>query len=118
MTPAWYAVSKTSPIHMLLSSDEFHAALAHIASLDISYSVEMGLRIGLNKALVAFPSILFPFLGKVVAVSEGALSEVTKIFPDKLVRSATPAFSAPLVVSEALDQAPVDHATDGLPPIV
>ncbi|GJT58478.1 hypothetical protein Tco_1002011 [Tanacetum coccineum] len=44
--------------------------------------------------------------------------EVTKILPDKFVRSATPVFSVPPIVSEALDQAYVDHGTDGSPPIV
>ncbi|GJU08379.1 hypothetical protein Tco_1124809 [Tanacetum coccineum] len=128
-------------VRMLLLSDEFHVALAHVASLGISSGVERGLRMErtdaefevavenvsnfsvgaeaeFNKALAAFPSITFPFLGKVAAAAEGALSEVTKILLDKLVRSATPVFSEPPVVSEALDQAPIDHVTHGSPPVV
>ncbi|GJW46548.1 hypothetical protein Tco_0078194 [Tanacetum coccineum] len=71
----------------LLSSDEFDAAHALVASLGINYGVEMGLCMGrtdanfeaapqnfsnfhiddeadFNKALVAFPTTPFPFLGK------------------------------------------------------
>ncbi|GKD54903.1 hypothetical protein Tco_1288290, partial [Tanacetum coccineum] len=62
-----------------------------------------------NKALAVHPSTPFPFLGKVAAAAGGALSEVTHILPDKLVRLVTPVFIVPLVVSEALDQAPVDR---------
>ncbi|GJY67129.1 hypothetical protein Tco_0469367 [Tanacetum coccineum] len=124
--------------NLLLSSDEFHDALAHVASLGISSRVERRLCMGrtdaefkvvvqnvsnfsigaeaeFNKSLAAFPSIQFPFHGKVVAAAEGALSEVTQILPDKLVRSATPIFNASPVVSEALDQSLVDHASDRSP---
>ncbi|GJR34604.1 hypothetical protein Tco_1210288 [Tanacetum coccineum] len=102
-------------VRRLLSSNEFHAALAHIASLGISYGVEMGLRMGRTdtKFEVAIRNVSNFFI-----VSEGALSKVTMIFPDKLVCSATSAFSALPVVNEALDQAPIDHATDGSPPVV
>ncbi|GKE54387.1 hypothetical protein Tco_1489543 [Tanacetum coccineum] len=119
----------------LLSSDVFHAALAHVASLGINYGVERGLRMGrtdadfeaaarkfsnfhigaeadFNKALVAFPTTPFPFLGKVVAAAGGALSEVTQILLDKLARSATPAHIAPPIVNEASDQVPHNHASD------
>ncbi|GKF87833.1 hypothetical protein Tco_0258710, partial [Tanacetum coccineum] len=78
----------------------------------------VGAKAEFKKALAAFPSIQFPFLGKFAAAAECTLSEVTKILPDKLVRSATPVFSAPPIVSEALDQAPVNHVTDGSPPDV
>nr|GEY69623.1 hypothetical protein [Tanacetum cinerariifolium] len=67
-------------VRRLLSSDEFHAALAHVVSLGISFGVEKGLRMGctdvefeaaaqnvynfligakaeFNKAFDAFPSI-------------------------------------------------------------
>nr|GEU75446.1 reverse transcriptase domain-containing protein [Tanacetum cinerariifolium] len=94
-------------LESLLSSDEFHAALAHVSPLA-----------EFNKALAAFPSIWFPFLGKVVVAAEGALSDVTKVFPDKLVYSATLVISTPPVVSEDLDQAPVDHVINGSPPVV
>ncbi|GJZ84291.1 hypothetical protein Tco_0649630 [Tanacetum coccineum] len=79
-------------VRRLLSSDEFHASLAHVASLDINYGVERGLRMGrsdadfeeatqkvsnfhivveadFNEALVAFPTTLFPFLGKIVVAA-------------------------------------------------
>ncbi|GKG24810.1 hypothetical protein Tco_0395438, partial [Tanacetum coccineum] len=65
-----------------------------------------------NKALVAFPATSFPFLGKVVAAAGGALSKVTQILPDKLVRLATSAPIALSVVNEALDQVPLNHASD------
>nr|GEU72472.1 hypothetical protein [Tanacetum cinerariifolium] len=128
-------------VRRLFSSDRFHDALPYVASIGISSSVERGLHMGctdvefevavhnvfnfsvgaeaeFNKALAAFPSILFLFLGEVAASTEGALSEVTKILLDKLVHSATLVFSVPHVISEALDQSHVDHVTDGLPLVV
>ncbi|GKF06224.1 hypothetical protein Tco_0036892 [Tanacetum coccineum] len=79
-------------VRKLLSSDEFHAALARVASLDINYGVERGLRMGrtnvkfeavvqkvfnfhagakadFDKALVDFPTMPFPFLSKIAAAS-------------------------------------------------
>ncbi|GKC12736.1 hypothetical protein Tco_1009518, partial [Tanacetum coccineum] len=113
-------------VQRLLSSDEFHAALAHVVSLGINYGVERGLRMGrtnadfeaaakkfsnfhigaeadFNKAFVAFPTTPFPFLDKVVAAAGGALSKVTQILPDKLVCSATLAPIAPPIFNEASD---------------
>nr|GEY31171.1 reverse transcriptase domain-containing protein [Tanacetum cinerariifolium] len=95
-------------VRRLLSSDKFYAAFAHVSSLGINYGVERGLRMGrsnadfeaaarkvsnfhigveadFNKALVAFPTTLFPFLGKVASAAGGALFEVTQILSDKLV---------------------------------
>nr|GEX55044.1 hypothetical protein [Tanacetum cinerariifolium] len=57
----------------------------------------IGAEADFNKALVAFPATLFPFLSKVAVAVEGALSKVTKILPDKLVRLATSAPIAPSV---------------------
>ncbi|GKD95102.1 hypothetical protein Tco_1374939 [Tanacetum coccineum] len=80
----------------LLSSDEFNVALALVVSLGIAFGVEKGLRMGhtntefkvaarnvsnfsigveaeFNKSLDAFPSIQFPFLGKVASAAEGSL---------------------------------------------
>ncbi|GJW68754.1 hypothetical protein Tco_0123178 [Tanacetum coccineum] len=74
-------------VRKLLSSDKFHAALAHVASLGINYGVKTGLGMGrtdadfemavqkvssfqvgakadFDKALVGFPTTPFPFLGK------------------------------------------------------
>ncbi|GJT40753.1 hypothetical protein Tco_0940618 [Tanacetum coccineum] len=122
-------------VRRLLSSDEFHAALAHVASIGINYGVERGLRMGstdanfeaaarkvsnfhigakadFNKALVAFPTTLFPFLGKVVAAVGGSLSEMTQILPDKLARSATLVPIIPPIVNEASDQVPHDRASN------
>ncbi|GJZ18612.1 hypothetical protein Tco_0554735 [Tanacetum coccineum] len=119
----------------LLYSAEFHAALAHVASLVINYGVERGLRMGhtdadfeaaarkvsnfhigaeadFNKALVAFPTTPFLFLGKVVAAAAGPFSEVTQILPDKLACSATPVSIVPPLVNEASSQVPLDHASD------
>ncbi|GJX47512.1 hypothetical protein Tco_0272702 [Tanacetum coccineum] len=72
-------------VRRLISSNEFHAALAHVASLGINYCFERGLRMGhtdadfkaaaqkvsnfhigaeadFNKALIAFPLLCFPSL--------------------------------------------------------
>ncbi|GKG44564.1 hypothetical protein Tco_0486002 [Tanacetum coccineum] len=51
--------------------------------------VRVGAQADFNKALVAFPTTQFPFIGKVAVVARGALSEVTQILSDKLARSAT-----------------------------
>nr|GEV24414.1 hypothetical protein [Tanacetum cinerariifolium] len=89
-------------LRRLLSSDEFHAALAHVGSLGINYGVKRGLHMGrtdadfdaaarkvsnfhigaegeFNKAFVAFPTTLFPFLGKVVAVAGVIMEYLVKI---------------------------------------
>nr|GEW62943.1 hypothetical protein [Tanacetum cinerariifolium] len=81
-----------SLVWKLLSSNEFHAALARVASLSIDYGVERGLRMGRtdvefeaavqkvsnfhagakadsDKALVDFPTTPFLYLSKIVAVS-------------------------------------------------
>ncbi|GKE80913.1 hypothetical protein Tco_1550913, partial [Tanacetum coccineum] len=114
-------------VRKLLSSDEFHAALARVASLGINYGVERGLRMGrtdvefeaavqkvsnfhagakadFDKALVDFSITLFPFLSKIIAASGGTLSDVAQILPDKFVRSATSVFVAPSNVNEAPKQ--------------
>ncbi|GKE82426.1 hypothetical protein Tco_1552426, partial [Tanacetum coccineum] len=88
-----------SLVRKLLSSDEFHAALAHVASLGINYGVERGLRIGrtdvefevavqkvynfrvgakadFDKALDDFPTTPFPFLSRIVSASKGGLPDV------------------------------------------
>ncbi|GJZ89692.1 hypothetical protein Tco_0661474 [Tanacetum coccineum] len=124
----------------LLLSVEFYAALAHVASLGVASSVERGLRMGrtdaefeaavhnvsnfsihamtdLNKALDAFPSTQFPFLAKVASASEGPLSKVTQILPDKFIRSAEPVSSVPSVVSETPNQASPGHAPHGSPSV-
>ncbi|GJV19934.1 hypothetical protein Tco_1368954 [Tanacetum coccineum] len=40
-----------SLVRKLLSSDEFHVALAHVASLGINYGVERGLRMGRSELI-------------------------------------------------------------------
>ncbi|GKA45454.1 hypothetical protein Tco_0738250 [Tanacetum coccineum] len=100
-----------SLVQKLLSSDEFYAVLAHIASLSINFGVERGLRMG---PLVDFPTTLFYFLGKVVAASVGTLFEVTQILPDKYSRSVTSAPVAPSITNEDVDQVPFEHASDDL----
>ncbi|GJY83029.1 hypothetical protein Tco_0496405 [Tanacetum coccineum] len=122
-------------VQRLLSSDEFDAAHALVASLGINYGVEMGLCMGrtdanfeaapqnfsnfhiddeadFNKALVAFPTTPFPFLGKVDVLAGGAFFKVTQILQDKLARSATSTPIAPPVVNEASNQVPLNHASD------
>nr|GEY59596.1 hypothetical protein [Tanacetum cinerariifolium] len=114
-------------VRKLLSSDEFHAALARVASLGINYGVERRLRMGrtdvvfeaavhkvsnfhagakadFDKALVDFPTTPFPFLNKIAAASGGTLSDVAQILPDKFVCSATSVFVAPSSVNEATEQ--------------
>ncbi|GJR03618.1 hypothetical protein Tco_0526602 [Tanacetum coccineum] len=117
-------------VRRLLSSDEFHAALAHVASLGINYGVERVLRMGrtdadfemavqkvsnfqvgakadFDKALVYFPTTPFPFLGKVAAAAGGTLFDVAQILPDKFARSAASVSTAPSGVNEASDQVPL-----------
>nr|GEV96077.1 hypothetical protein [Tanacetum cinerariifolium] len=118
-----------SLVWKLLSSDEFHAALARVASLSIDYGVERGLRMGCtdvefeaavqkvsnfhagakadsDKALVDFPTTPFLFLSKIAAVSGCTLSDLAQIFPDKFVRSATSVSVAPSSVNEVPEQVP------------
>nr|GEV61842.1 hypothetical protein [Tanacetum cinerariifolium] len=117
----------TSLVRKLLSSDEFHAALAHVVSLGINYAVERGLRIGrtnvefkaavqkvsnfhvgakadFDKALDDFPTTPFPFLSKIVATSECGLPDVAQILSDKFAHSATSVTVASSSASEALKQ--------------
>nr|GEU39291.1 putative reverse transcriptase domain-containing protein [Tanacetum cinerariifolium] len=114
-------------IRKLLSSDEFHAALARVAFLGINYCIGMGLRMGRtdvefeaavqkvsnfyagakadsNKALVDFSTTPFPFLNKIVAASGGTLSVVAQILLEKFVCLATSASVAPSSINEALEQ--------------
>nr|GEZ27049.1 hypothetical protein [Tanacetum cinerariifolium] len=122
----------------LLSSDEFHAALARVASLGINHGVERGIRMGrtdvefeaaaqkvsnfhvgakadFDKALVYFPTTPFPFLIKIVAASEENLSEVTQVLSDKHIRSVILASAVPPIINEdLLDLVPFEHASDAL----
>ncbi|GJS83314.1 hypothetical protein Tco_0749855 [Tanacetum coccineum] len=116
-------------VQKLLSSDEFHTALALVAYFGINYGVERGLRIGrtdvefeaaiqkvsnfhvgakadFDKTPDDFPTAPFPFLSKIDAASEGSLSNVVQILPDKFVRSATSVAAAPSSANEALKQVP------------
>ncbi|GJV51128.1 hypothetical protein Tco_1446869 [Tanacetum coccineum] len=119
--------SMESLVRKLLLSDEFHAALARVASFGINYGVKRGLRMGrtdvefeaavqqvsnfragvkadFDKALVDFPTTPFPFLSKIAATFGGTLFDVAQILPDKFIRSATSVFVAPFIVNEALEQ--------------
>ncbi|GKE14418.1 hypothetical protein Tco_1421995, partial [Tanacetum coccineum] len=106
----WFVGSGVeSLVRKLLSSDEFHAAHAYVASLGINYGIERGLHMGrtdaefevasqkvsnfhvgakanFDKAFVDFPSTSFPFLGKIIAAAGGTLPEVTQVLPDKHIR--------------------------------
>ncbi|GJZ16651.1 hypothetical protein Tco_0552774 [Tanacetum coccineum] len=116
-----------SLVQKLLSSDEFHVALARVASLGINYDVEKGLWMGsidvefeaavqkvsnfrasakadFDKALVDFPTTPFSFLSKIVAASGGTLSDVAHILSDKFLRSATSVCVDPSSVNEASEQ--------------
>ncbi|GKB19146.1 hypothetical protein Tco_0853069, partial [Tanacetum coccineum] len=124
-----------SLVRKLLSSDEFHAALARVASLGINYSVERGLRMGrtdvefeaavqkvsnfhvgakadFHKALVDFPTTPFPFLNKIDAASGGTLSKVTQVLLDKHIRSVIPASAISSIVNEDADQVLIERASD------
>nr|GEX75237.1 hypothetical protein [Tanacetum cinerariifolium] len=104
-------------IRRLLSSDEFNAALAHVASLGINYGVERGLRMGrtdadfevaaqkvsnfhigveadFNKAPVAFPTTSFPFLGKVDAAAGG----MTALVPYARLNGVSPLLALGVVL--------------------
>ncbi|GKB80250.1 hypothetical protein Tco_0947145 [Tanacetum coccineum] len=95
----------------LLSSDEFHAALARVASLGINYGVERGLRM---RPLVDFPTIPFPFLSKIAAAFRGTLFEVTQVLPDKHIRSVLPASVVLPIVNKDADQVILKHPHDAL----
>ncbi|GKE40769.1 hypothetical protein Tco_1464174, partial [Tanacetum coccineum] len=107
--------SVESLVRKLLSSDEFYVALACVASLGKNYGVDRGLRMGrtdaefeadvqkvsnfhvgvkvdFDKALDDFPTTPFPFLSKIVAASEGSLSDVAQLLlrPPKVVFSMLP----------------------------
>ncbi|GKD40503.1 hypothetical protein Tco_1260710, partial [Tanacetum coccineum] len=117
-------------VQKLLSSDEFHATLAHVASLGIDYGVKRGLRMGrtdadfemavqkvsnfqvgakadFDKALVGFPTTPFPFLSKVATTTGGTLFDVAHILPDKLAHLSTSVSVFPSDVNEAPDQVPL-----------
>ncbi|GKB26175.1 hypothetical protein Tco_0865576 [Tanacetum coccineum] len=129
--------SVKSLVRKLLSSDEFHAALARDASLNINYGVKRGLRIGrtdvefeaaaqkvcnfhvgakadFDKALVDFPTTPFPFLSKIVAASGETLFKVTQVLPDKHIHLVIPASAVPPIINEDADQVPFEHASDAL----
>nr|GEW06340.1 hypothetical protein [Tanacetum cinerariifolium] len=72
----------------------------------------IGVEANFNKALIAFPTTLFPFLDKVDMAARGSLSKVTQILPDKLARLATSAHIALFVVNEGSDQVLLNHASD------
>nr|GEW21083.1 hypothetical protein [Tanacetum cinerariifolium] len=118
-----------------LSSDEFHVALAHVASLGLNYGIERRLRIGrtdaefkvgaqkvsnfyigakddFDKALVNFPTTPFPFLGKITAAAGGTLPEVTQVLPDKHIHFVTSVPVAPPIANEDANQVPLEHASD------
>ncbi|GJT23131.1 hypothetical protein Tco_0893068 [Tanacetum coccineum] len=122
-------------VQKLLSSDEFHVALVHVAYLGINYGVERGLRMGrtdaefevavqkfsnfhigakadFDKALVGFPTTPFPSLGKIVAAAGGTLSKVTQVLPDKHICSITSVPVDPPIANGDANQVPFEHASD------
>ncbi|GJU63006.1 hypothetical protein Tco_1244841 [Tanacetum coccineum] len=133
---SWFISSGVeSLVRKLLSSVEFHAVLAHVASLGINYGVERGLRMGstdtefevaahkfsnfhigakadFDKALVDFPTTPFPFLGKIAAAAGGTLPEATQVLLDKHIRSVTSVPVAPPIANEDANQVPLEHAFD------
>nr|GEV96442.1 hypothetical protein [Tanacetum cinerariifolium] len=115
----------------LLLSDESYTALAHVLSYGKAFGVVKGLRMGhtdvefdaaswnvsnfligaeveFNKGLDAFPSIQFPFLGKVASTAKGPLSKVIQIMLEKFLRSTRSVSNVAVAVSEVPNQAPVD----------
>ncbi|GKF59244.1 hypothetical protein Tco_0176030, partial [Tanacetum coccineum] len=87
-------------VQKLLSSDEFHVALK-ISTFQVAAKADF------DKALVGFPTTLFPFLGKVATAARGTLSDVSHILPDKFTRLSTSVSSVPSDVNEAPDQVPL-----------
>ncbi|GJR75166.1 hypothetical protein Tco_0087531 [Tanacetum coccineum] len=85
------------------ANDEFHAALARVASLGINYGVERGLRMGHTD--VGFVTAVQK-VSNFHAASGGTLSDVAQMWPDKFIRSATSVFVAPSSVNEAPEQVP------------
>ncbi|GKC30117.1 hypothetical protein Tco_1037411, partial [Tanacetum coccineum] len=85
----------------LLSSDEFHASLARVASLGLNYCVDRGLCMG--RTDIEFEAAV---QNKIVAASGGTLSDLAQILPNKFVRSATSVSVAPSSVNEAPGQVP------------
>ncbi|GJR86008.1 gypsy type transposase [Tanacetum coccineum] len=101
-----------SLVRKLLSSDKFHVALAHVASLGINYGVERGLHIGRTDAEFEVAATPFPFLGKIVGAAGSTLSEVTQVLPDMHIRSVTSVLVAPPIANENANQVPLEHASD------
>ncbi|GJX71065.1 hypothetical protein Tco_0308236 [Tanacetum coccineum] len=95
-----------SLVRKLLSSDKFHASLAHVASLGINYGVERGLRIGCTDA--EFEVVA----QKVSNFYIGTLLEVTQVLPDKHIHSVTSIPVAPPIANEDVNQVPLEHASD------
>ncbi|GJV56739.1 hypothetical protein Tco_1457744 [Tanacetum coccineum] len=95
-----------SLVQKLLSSDEFHAALACVASLGINYGVERGLL--MKRINVMFEAAARKSLTsiKIDAASEGSLFDVAQIFPNKFVHSATSIAVAPSSANEDSEQVP------------
>ncbi|GJY85002.1 hypothetical protein Tco_0499028 [Tanacetum coccineum] len=90
-----------SLVRKLLSSDEFHAALDRVASLGINYGVERGLRMGHTDVEFEAAVQKVSTSIKIVAASEGSLSDVDQILLDKFVRSVTSVAAAPFSANEA-----------------
>ncbi|GJW75180.1 hypothetical protein Tco_0134550 [Tanacetum coccineum] len=81
--------------------DEFHAALAHVASVGINYGVERGLRMGRIDA--EFEVAPRKFLTSIL---------VTQVLPDKHIRSVTYVPVAPPIANEDANQVPLERASD------
>ncbi|GKF27493.1 hypothetical protein Tco_0083387 [Tanacetum coccineum] len=124
-------------VQKLLSSDEFHAALARVASLGINYGVERGLRMRrtdvefeaaiqkvsnfdasakayFEKALVDFPTMPFPFVSKIDAASKSTFFMCPRYcWINSFIR--LPQFLLlPPVLMKLQNKCLIDHASEGL----
>ncbi|GKB84219.1 hypothetical protein Tco_0956491 [Tanacetum coccineum] len=109
----WFVGSGVeSLVRKLLSSDEFHVALAHVASLGINYGVERGLHIGRTDA--EFEVAAQKVSNFHIAAAGSTLYEVTQVLPDMHIRSVTSVLVAPPIANENANQVPLEHASDDL----
>nr|GEU33381.1 hypothetical protein [Tanacetum cinerariifolium] len=80
---------------------EFEEAVQQVSNFHV------GAKANFDKALVDFLSTPFPFLSKIIVASEGTLSNVVQILPDKIAHSATLISVVPSNVNEDPERVPL-----------
>ncbi|GJR07317.1 hypothetical protein Tco_0530301 [Tanacetum coccineum] len=115
------------PIDFVLNSLQFYSSSTHfVTSYEALHKYSHQLiflwnetsTADFNKALVDFPTTLFPFLSKIAAASRETLSEVTQVLSDKHIRSVILASAVPSIANEDADQVPFEHASNALAAII